>query len=182
MINKRSKTYNLSRDNRGPLGAISIVLLLGGIAAIFPPMESIFSPIAITLLFMLFLTVNVMFILSVSIFAVHRGGMRFIVTNKRIISVKDFLFKEITDYPYGSIRSAEVIQGVIGKRYDYGDIRIRMVLDGKTAFVTIHGIKNPELAKNSILTLSMMETMRTGEKRRYPASNAMNPHMDIRYY
>ncbi len=174
-------TY-LSHDNRGPLGAISIVLLLGGIAAIFPPMESIFSPTAIALLFMLFLTVNALFIISVSIFALHRGGMRFIVTNKRIISVKDFLSKDIIDYPYGSIRSVEVIQGVIGKRYDYGDIRIRMVLDGRSAFVTIHGIRNPELAKNSILSLSRMESMRMDEKRTYPASNAMSPSMDVRYY
>jgi hypothetical protein len=170
----------LSDTNRGPIGAISITMILGGIALLFPPIKLIFSPAAITVSFLVFLTVDMLFVVSVFAFAIYRGGVRFIATNKRIISVKRFLSSDVVEYPYGNIGSIEVIRGFIGRKYDYGDLRIRFYNGKKSIYVTLHGIKNPELVKNSILSLSRV--FEEEQRPRRAKSKSIMPGASIRYY
>ena len=145
----------MSVRDRGPLGAISITLMAGGIASLFPPAWVLFSSQARVVFFWMFFISSVALLAFMLVFVANRGGMEFMVTNRRIISVRDFLIKEVREYPYTSLISTEVIQGVLGRRYGYGDLRLRLRAgDGSIVSLTLHGITNPHLARNTLLCLS----------------------------
>ncbi len=143
----------LSKRERGPLGAASIVMMCGGIAVLFPPVWALFSSGTLREMLWLFLFVDVVLTLSIAGFATHRGGIRFMVTTKRIVYIQDFLMRYVREYPYSSIVSVKVVQGVIGRIYGYGDLRFEVNAGRRRLAFTMHGIKNPELVKNTVLSM-----------------------------
>ena len=150
----------LSKKEPGPLGTISITLLAAGIAALFPPMWFLFSKSVREIFFMATIGLTLIYWLLLSLFLYYRGGMKFVFTNIRIITVKDFLGREIHEHPYDSITSVDILQSPLGEYFDFGDLRFRVKRGKEMVRFTVHGIKNPVLVKNMVMALASREKKR----------------------
>ncbi len=137
-----------------PLGTISITLMAAGIAALFPPLWFLFSPTVRNTFFYAIMIITLILWVMLSLFIYYKGGMRFIFTNKRIIVIKRFTGTDINEHPYDSIISVELMQGVFGRYFDYGDLKFRVKRGKKTVSFTVNGLRNPALARNMVLILS----------------------------
>ena len=170
----------LSGKETGPLGTISITLMAAGIAALFPPMWFLFSPTVRNTFFMAAIGLTLVYWLLLSLFLYFKGGMKFVFTNQRIISIKDFLGREIQEHPYDSIISVEVFQGILGEKFDFGDLKFR-IRRGKTVVsFTVHGIKNPVLVKNTVIALSSKKKRMKKMLKNRPRQK--NPIMERKIY
>lgn len=144
----------LSGKEPGPIGTISLTLMAAGIAALFPPLWFLFSELVRNTFFLASIFLGLIFWLLLSLFLYYKGGMKFVFTNRRIISVRDFFGRDIREHPYDSILSVEIVQGILGERFDFGDLKFT-VRRGKTKVgFTVHGVKNQALIKNMVLALS----------------------------
>lgn len=151
----RADSY-LSR-NRGPFSALSIVFMAAGIAAIFPPLWTVFSTSSIYLLGYAFIITHLFFTGLLFIFAVYRGGMRFMFTSRRIILSKNFIISDLKEYPYDRILSIDVSQGFLGKHFDFGDLKFTLKRERTKEKLIIHGIKNPMLVRNTVIAIASKE-------------------------
>ncbi len=154
----------MSKKEPGPLATVSITLMAAGIAALFPPMWFLFSSSVRNTFFMAALGLTLIYWVLLILFIYYRGGIRHIFTNKRIISVRDFLGREIREHPYDSILSVEIFQGILGEIFDFGSLKFRVKRGRTIVSFTVHGIKNPNLVKNTVVALSRRK--RTARKRK----------------
>ncbi len=144
----------LSKRETGPIGTISITLMAAGIAALFPPLWFLFSRPVRNIFFLASVFLTLIFWLLLSLFLYYKGGMEFIFTNRRIISIKDFFGRDIKEHPYDSIISVETVQGILGERFNFGDLKFTVRRGKMEVGFTVHGVKNPALIKNTVLALS----------------------------
>lgn len=106
-----------------------------------------------------FMTIATTIVIGAYLF--YRSGLRFIVTNQRIIIIDQFFETKVSERPYEQIIEITVNQSFLGKKYDFGDITITTVLttadsDEKLKSQhTIIGIRRPYLVKNALNALSM---------------------------
>ena len=154
----------ISKKEPGPLGTISITLMAAGIAALFPPMWFLFSDSVRRIFFLGSLGLTLIYWVRVSLFLYYKGGMKFIFTNRRIITVKDFLGREIREHPYDAIISVEISQGILGERFDFGDLRFRVRRGRSVVRFVVHGIRHPLLVKNTVLALSSRKRRKKRKK------------------
>ena len=149
----RVDTY-VSRKNRGPFSAISISFMGAGIASVFPPMWVFFSSTTLHLLLLLLILSNIIVMGFIISFLLHLGGKEVLITNRKIVLIRNFLGYSLREHPYESIISIGIREGVLGRRFGYGDL-IFAVKNGKRkeTFI-VHGIRNPLLIKNTVLSMS----------------------------
>ena len=173
----------VSKNEHGPIGAISIIMLAAGIAAIFPPLWAVFSEQTIHFLFAALVSSTLIYWILLALFSYYKGGVKFLFTTKRIITIKDFLGREVQEHPYDSIISVEILQGMLGERLSYGDLRFIVRRGRIKVGFTVHGIKNPVLVKNTVMALSSRERIRRKKgKARSSKNRPKDREESVRYY
>ncbi len=160
--------------NRGPVSALSIVFMAAGIAAIFPPLWIVFSTGSIYILIGIFIVVDLLLTALLLSFSFYRGGMGFMLTNRRIMLSKNFLVRELKEYLYDSILSVDVNQGFVGKHFDFGDLKFTVKREDTKINFTLYGVKNPMLVRNTVLAMSSKENDVLDEYEKKPLTSGID--------
>ena len=163
----RLDSYLSSREP-SPLGTISVTLMAAGIAALFPPLWFLFSPVVRNVFFMGTIILTLVYWMLLSVFLYYKGGMKFIFTTRRMIVVKDFLGTDVSEHLYDSIISVELIQGPFGRYFNYGDLSFVVRRGKKRVGFTVHGIRNPVLVKNMALAMKNRRKIKKKREKRIP--------------
>jgi uncharacterized membrane protein YdbT with pleckstrin-like domain len=146
--------YLSGRHSRTPLGTVSIIFMVAGIAALFHPIWFLFSENVRELFFYGMMLTGFVLWVMLAVFLHYKGGMKFIFTNRRIITAKRFMGVDINEHPYDRIMSVELHQGILGRHFGYGDLRFRVKRGKSIISFSVHGVKNPVLVKNTVIALS----------------------------
>ena len=127
------------------------------------------SPETLQYLFIGFSLVTIIFGLFIVAFINHKGGLRYMMSTKRLVIVSDFLKNSVEDHLFDKIHEVEFSQSYIGRKHDYGDLKIRMLCVIETPkgekihkrSVLLNGMPSPMLMKNTMLALSSGESSKS---------------------
>jgi hypothetical protein len=164
-----------------PLQTASLTLIAVSIYGLLFPIQTLSQPLVINTLLLIFCIVIIVYGILLLLFINYRGGMRFVITNRRVFAINTFLGKKTEEYFYERIQEADVHQGVVGKKYDFGDITFIAITTIMSATgpknvrrkFTIYGTRSPVLVKNAILALSRLPIMPAPVPRATPVTRAM---------
>ncbi len=177
----RVDSYLSGRKGATPLATISITFMGAGIAAIFPPMWFMFSDAVRGMFFYAVMIISFVLWILLAVFLYYKGGMKFIFTSQRIITMKKFLGVDVNEHPYDSIISVELHQGILGRHFNYGDLRFRIKRGKKTVSFSVHGVKNPVLVKNTVMALRHKKHRKKSKKKKNRKRPGKPPgHVDDR--
>lgn len=112
-------------------------------------------------LFMVFSGITIAYGLLLVSFITHRGGIRYVMTTKRMIIYTNFLRHSVEDHMFDKVHDIELSQSFFGRRYNYGDLKVRLLLVMQTSrgdiihkhTFPLYGVPSPILMKNTIMAL-----------------------------
>ena len=151
-----------------PLKASGITLVLVSIFFLIPqfqliPLESLHEYISI-----IFSILLIFYGLTMTVLFYKDAGLRYIVTNERIIKLNTNKLEKSLSYPLSRFKDIEIVQGLLAKRFGYGNVNVLFHRDvngkDKMQFCVLHGVKNPHLLVNTIKALAKTKKRRKKRK------------------
>ncbi|MFW6142283.1 MAG: hypothetical protein ACOC53_06970 [Candidatus Saliniplasma sp.] len=98
------------------------------------------------------------------------AGLRYIVTNEKVIKLNTNKLEKSVNYPLSRFKEIGVVQGILAKRFGYGNVNIifSKVIKGRKRvnFCVLHGVKKPHLLANTIKALAEQKRQKKRPKKK----------------
>ena len=142
----------LPRGYRKTMGVSSIVLLVVAGSFFVSPDSGRFYAAYYNFFILLFGLSMLLFSFLLFVFVVGKDTF-YILTTERMIIVREYFGREVLIRYYKNMKRAVARQGVLGRRYGYGDLIILSNEgDGRDSILFIHGMPEPFRIENIIYT------------------------------
>jgi bacteriorhodopsin len=162
-----------------PLYAASICLIIVSLYSLSLAREFdlLSAPETLQYLFLIFALITILFSFFLVSFINHKGGITYKMTTRRIVVSSEFLKHSVEDHMFDKIHDVELEQSYLGRKYNYGDVNIRIITVLETRkgeklhrhTFAMHGVPAPMLMKNTLMAIVASDLA----MRKPPAPNAV---------
>ena len=152
-----------------PLKASGTTFILLSIGFLFPRFDLLDWGVLLTIVSQLFAGSMVVYGLAIAGLLYKDAGMRFLVTNERVVKLDTNRLERSSYYPLVDLKEVKIAQDFLSSTFGYGNVvMIFKLKDGgkKTkAYCILYGVKNPELITNTIKVIAKLKKTQVKPKR-----------------
>ncbi len=152
---------DILRFESSPLKASGITFVLLSVAFLVPSFDILDWDMLLLIVSQLFSASLVIYGLAVAGLLYKDAGMRFLVTNDRVIKLDTTKLEKSSYYPLAEMKSVEIVQGFLAFAFGYGNVVIKFRLkEGakkSKAYCILYGVTNPELITNTIKAIAKVK-------------------------
>ncbi len=144
---------DIFRFEGGPLRSSGIVFVLVSITFMVPMFQFINWELLLDIISRLFSLTLISYGVLTGLLLYRDAGMRFLVTNKRVIKYNTHRYEKSHYFPLSRMRVIYVKQDFLAKYLGYGNVVMLFALAGKKAQCVYHGVNHPSRVAKSIKAL-----------------------------
>ncbi len=141
-----------------PLKASGTTFVLLSIAFLVPAFDILDWNLLLSIVSQLFSISLVIYGLAVAGLLYKDAGMRFLVTNDRVIKLDTNKLENSSYYPLEDMKTVEIVQDFLASTFDYGNVvitfKLKKGVKKSKAYCILYGVTNPELITNTIKAIA----------------------------
>ena len=152
---------DIIRFESSPLKASGTTFVLLSIAFLFPRFDLLDWDLLLSIVSQLFAVSLIFYGLAVAGLLYKDAGMRFLVTNERVIKLDTNRLERSSYYPLLDLKDVEIVQDFLASTFNYGNVvmtfNIKKGVKKAKVYCILYGVKNPELITNTIKAISNLK-------------------------